>query len=106
MTVTGTIKLIESTQTFDSGFTKRLMVITTKEQYPQDLPIEFIKDKTSLLDKLNVGKVVEVSINLRGSEYNGRYYASITGWKVDIVEDKIDVTDLETVEEDSSDLPF
>ena len=77
MKINGTIKLIQDVQQFDSGFSKRLMVVTTKETYPQDLPIEFIKDKTSLLDTLKVRQEVEVSINLRGSEWNGKYFASI-----------------------------
>ena len=78
----GTIKLIGETQTFDSGFAKRQIVLTTQEQYPQDLAIDFVKDKTKVLDLFNVGDVVEVSVNLRGNEYNGKYYVNLQGWKI------------------------
>jgi len=87
MQVEGTVSVIGETESFGSnGFTKRLLVIKTTEQYPQDIPVEFVKDKTSLLDALVDGDSVKVSINLRGREYNGKYYLSAQGWKIDIVE--------------------
>jgi len=82
MEITGTIKLIEETQTFDSGFTKRGFVVTTDDDYPQDLYMEFVKDKVSILDEYSAGNNVTVDINLRGREYNGKYYVNITAWKI------------------------
>ena len=79
----GKIKLIFETQTFDSGFTKREFVVTIPDdKYPQDLKIEVIKDKCSVLDKYNVGDDVAVSINLKGNEFNGKYYVVIQAWKI------------------------
>jgi hypothetical protein len=71
------------TQTFDSGFAKREFVVTTQEQYPQDIKMEVVKDKCSLLDKFKVGQEVTVSINLRGNEFNGKYYVSLQAWKLE-----------------------
>jgi len=82
MQLQGVIKLIQETQTFDSGFMKRQMVLTTDEKFPQDLAIEFVKDKTSILDMFTAGDVVDVAINLRGNEYNGKYYVNLQGWKI------------------------
>ena len=46
MEVIGKIKQIDETKTYGSnGFKKREVVITTEEQYPQHLLIEFIQDK-------------------------------------------------------------
>ena len=84
MEVKGKIKVIFETQTFDSGFTKREFVVTIPDdKYPQDLKIEVIKDKCLVLDKYNVGDDVTVSINLKGNEFNGKYYVSLVGWKID-----------------------
>ena len=70
MEVQGTVKLINDTQTFGSnGFRKREIVVTTEEQYPQHIMIEFVQDKTNLLDNFNVGQQVKISINLRGREW-------------------------------------
>jgi len=83
MQVTGNIKLIGETQTFGSGFTKRLLVVTTNDMYPQDLPIDFVKEAVLRLDDFKVGQNVTVSINLRGNEHNGKYYLSASAWKIE-----------------------
>lgn len=82
MKVEGKIKLINDTQTFDSGFQKREFVVTTAEQYPQDIKMELIKDKCGLIDTYNVGDEVSVDINLRGNEYNGKYYVNLQAWRI------------------------
>lgn len=81
----GTIKLIDELKTFNSGFTKREFVVTAEEdsKYPQDIKFECIKDKTALLDGLNKGQRVKVTFDIRGNEYNGRYYVNLSAWKVD-----------------------
>jgi hypothetical protein len=84
MEITGKVFLIGQTESVgQNGFTKRLLVVETAEQYPQKLPIDFVKDKTSLLDHIQVGQEVKVQINLRGSESNGRWFAQIQGWKIE-----------------------
>lgn len=89
MEIKGKIKVINETQTFgDKGFQKREVVITTNEQYPQDIIIEFVQDKCSILDKYKVGQDVTIGINLRGREWvnpqgEAKYFNSIQGWKID-----------------------
>ena len=80
--IDGKIKVIFDTQTWDSGFSKREFVITTQEQYPQDVKFEAIKDRTTLLDDMKEGDDVEVSFNVRGNEYNGKYYVNLQAWKI------------------------
>jgi len=88
MEVKGKIKLITETKTYGSnGFRKREMVVTTDEQYPQFINIEFVQDKTDMLDNYKVGDEVEVSINLRGREWinpqgETKYFNSIQGWRI------------------------
>ena len=84
MEITGKIHLIGETQTVGSAgtFRKRTLVIKTDEQYSQSIPIDFIQDKCEILDKYNVGDSVTVGINVRGNEYNGKFYVSLNGWKI------------------------
>ena len=52
MELQGKIKMIDETKTYgNNGFRKRELVITTEEQYPQVIMIEFVQDKTDLLNK-------------------------------------------------------
>lgn len=89
MEIQGTIKLIDETKTFGSnGFRKRELVLTTEEQYPQHLLIEFIQEKTELLNNFSVGQKVKISINLRGREWTNpqgdtKYFNSIQGWRIE-----------------------
>ena len=80
--ITGKIKIIGELQEFANNFTKIQLVVTSDEQYPSDIPIDFIKDKTNLLDDYNIGDDVSVSVNIKGSEYNGKYYVNLNGWKI------------------------
>ena len=82
--LTGTVKLIMDQQTFDSGFTKREFVVTTPDdRYPQDIKFECVKDRCSLLDTISEGQRVKVTFDLRGNEYNGRYFVNLTAWRVE-----------------------
>ncbi len=89
MEVQGKIKVIGETQTFGSnGFRKREVVVTTEEQYPQAIMIEFVQDKTDLLNAYAVGQNVKISINLRGREWANpqgeiKYFNSIQGWRIE-----------------------
>jgi hypothetical protein len=87
MEITGEIKKIFDTQT-KWNFTFREMVITTEEQYPQDIIIQFTQDKIDLLSSYKIGEKLKVFINIRGREWTNnagevKYFNTITGWKVE-----------------------
>lgn len=106
--LTGKIKQIGEVQIFDSGFRKLEFVITTLEQYPQDVKFEIIKDRIDNFIQYNkVGQEVEVSFNVRGNEYNGRYFVNLQAWKVfKTTQAEAEQPKAETVEEVKDDLPF
>jgi len=80
----GTIHLIQEIQTFDSGFTKREFVVEVQDgNFPQMIKFECLKEKTSLTDGLSKGDQVKVNFDIRGNEYNGRYYVNLNAWKVE-----------------------
>ena len=125
MEVQGRIKVIGETQTFGSnGFRKREVVVTTEEQYPQHIMVEFVQDKSELLNNFQVGQQVKVSINLRGREWvnpqgETKYFNSIQGWRIEALQAETGNPDMPPVpptdafepvselnEEDHDDLPF
>ena len=93
MEVTGKIKVIGETKTFGTGnFAKRDLVVTTDEQYPQMILIEFVQDKCDILNKYKLGDSVKVGINLRGREWINpegvaKYFNSIQGWRIEKASD-------------------
>ena len=125
MEVQGSIKVIGEVQEISATFKKRELVVSTDEQYPQTLSIEFIQDKTELLNKFKIGQNVKVGINLRGREWENpqtkeiKYFNSIQGWRIELLENSNSDDDLppldnlspfepasETNDEDLDDLPF
>lgn len=88
MEVTGTIKRIGETQVIgNNGFKKRELILRTEEQYPQFLQIDFLQDKTDVLNNFSVADNVTIAINLRGREWvnpdgETKYFNSINGWRI------------------------
>ncbi|MHC4616322.1 MAG: DUF3127 domain-containing protein [Planctomycetota bacterium] len=104
--VKGTVKLVGDVQSFSSGFTKRVLVVTTEDdRYPQDVPIEFVKDQCSMLDAVEVGDTVEAHFDLRGNEYKDKYYASLNGWKIDLANGAATAQEAPS-NDDEGDAPF
>lgn len=89
MEVTGKIKMLGEAKNVGNGsFLKRELVVTTEEQYPQHILVEFVQDKCDLLNSFKVGEAVKVSINLRGREWVDpqgvtKYFNAIQGWRVE-----------------------
>lgn len=81
--LTGTVKVIMDQVKFDSGFTKREFVVTTdEERYPQAIKFECVKDRCALLDAVKPGQRVKVQFDIRGNEFKGRYFVSLSAWKI------------------------
>ena len=119
MEITGKIKVLNDIQNIgDNGFRKREVVITTEEQYPQHILVEFIQDKCELLDGYVVGQEVKININLRGREWINpegvaKYFNAIQGWRIELLNSQeptpVKLPEVEPVsfmEEEETDLPF
>ena len=113
--IIGTIKVIGELQTFDSGFSKVEFVLTTDEQYPQDIKFEAVKEKADKFLQYNkVGDRIEVKFNVRGNEYNGKYYNTLQAWYTQNVESneadgttsRKTLSEVGSTEEEINDLPF
>ena len=82
--LTGALKVLEDTQTFASGFAKREFVIEVPDgKYPQMVKFETVRDKIDLLNSLSIGDEIKVTFDIRGNEYNGRYYVNLNAWKIE-----------------------
>lgn len=88
MEVQGVIKELKETETFGSnGFRKREVVVTTDEQYPQHILLEFVQDKCDVLNSYAIGDNVKIGINIRGRDWvnpqgETKYFNSLQGWNI------------------------
>lgn len=87
MEVTGKIKVKNADIQVSATFKKTEVIVTTDEQYPQHIKVEFPNDKSDLADAYNVGDDVVISINLRGREWvnpqgESVFFNTIIGWRI------------------------
>ena len=89
MEVQGKVKFVGPTETVgNNGFRKRDIIVTTEEQYPQHMSVQFVQDKCDLLDAYQPGQEVKIGINLRGREWvspqgETKYFNTIQGWRIE-----------------------
>lgn len=87
MEVVGKIKVIGSENQVSEKFVKRDLVVTTDEQYPQEIQVQFVQDMCKILDNFKVGQDVTIGINLRGRMWTNKegvemYFNTIQGWQI------------------------
>jgi hypothetical protein len=99
-------------QVITEKFTKRDFVIRTNDKYPQDIQFQLSQGNVDLIDAIRLGEQIEVEFNLRGKEYNGRYYVTLDAWKISIQQGSTQTSQplpIQMAQEsknESQDLPF
>jgi hypothetical protein len=91
MQVKGKIKRIEATNVVSEKFKKRMLVVTTNDQYPQEIGVQFVQDKCDVLNGYNAGDDVEIEVNVQGKDFTnkaGEVFNStnLQGWKISKLE--------------------
>ena len=109
--VTGKIFKIFKSEKFSDKFSKRTLIIETKEQYNPHVSIDFINNRMELLKNIRAGQTVTVFVDVysRPSASNpDKYFNNITGWKIEQESDDfVPETDSVPSQEDlNTDLPF
>lgn len=66
-----------------NSFMTREFVITTEGMYPQFVKFQLTQDKCSLLDAYNEGEKIKVFFDLRGREWQGKYFTNLNAWRLD-----------------------
>ena len=111
VTVTGKIEFIGEVKKISDKLSKREIVVTTAEQYPQSIPMELVNAKCSLVDNAKVGDDITAHINLRGRKWVNpqgevKYFGSNECWKVVIVAGSTSAETPANNDKDKSGLPF
>jgi hypothetical protein len=89
--VIGKVKFVGQEQQVSPSFVKQELVVTTDEQYPQHILINFTQGNCRQLDTVKIGDQVNVSVNLRGREWvnpqgETRYFNDIQGWRLSFIQ--------------------
>ncbi len=82
--VEGKLHRLFPTEQKSTSFTAREFVIEIPDgNYPQLVKFQAVQDRCAALDGFQEGDRVKVSFDLRGREWNGKYFTNLNAWRID-----------------------
>lgn len=79
----GKVHKIFDTEQKSATFQAREFVIEVADgQYPQMVKFQLVQDKCNLIDGYSEGEEISVDFDLRGREWNGKYFTNLQAWRV------------------------
>lgn len=104
--ITGELKHIGEVEIITTtNAEKRIFVIEIEPgQYSQEICFELFRDKVSLINNFQIGDTITVSFNLRGREYQGRWWVNLQAWR--LAKSNTPEVEESPLPEEHDDLPF
>ncbi|MEE9321929.1 MAG: DUF3127 domain-containing protein [Granulosicoccus sp.] len=79
----GKLHKIFDTEQKSGTFQAREFVIEVADgQYPQMVKFQLVQDKCTLIDDYSEGDQIVVEFDLRGREWNEKYFTNLQAWKI------------------------
>jgi len=119
--ITGKLHKKYDTESKTASFQAREFVIITEEDsnYPQYIKFQLTQERCGQLDTFQEGQQIKVHFDLRGREWQGKYFTNLNAWRLEQVSDSSGFTpdpeppvhfgtdaDSDLQAEDFEDLPF
>ncbi|MEM7572301.1 MAG: DUF3127 domain-containing protein [Bacteroidota bacterium] len=76
-------KKYETEQKTDSFKAREFVIEIDGGQYPQFIKFQLVQDRCSLLDDVNEGETIKVHFDLRGREWQGKYFTNLNAWRIE-----------------------
>lgn len=79
----GTLYKVFETENKTQTFQAREFVIKQDGNYPQFIKFQLTQDRCDLVNNFKEGDKVKVSFDLRGREWNDRFFTNLNAWRID-----------------------
>ncbi len=105
----------QKTATFQA---REFVLEVVSGQYSEYIKFQAVQERCQLLDAFREGEIVKVSFDLRGREWQGRYFTNLNAWRIEKAEGTASVPEQHPADpfpdytaapppmKDSDDLPF
>jgi len=80
---TGRLHKVFDTEQKSASFSAREFVIEMLDgKFPQMVKFQLTQDKCSLIDDYSEGEDISVDFDLRGREWNDKYFTNLNAWRI------------------------
>jgi len=69
------------------SFRAREFVLEIEGQYPQMVKFQLTQDRCDLIDAYDEGNQLKVHFDLRGREWNDKYFTNLNAWRVEAAQE-------------------
>lgn len=83
---TGILHKVFEEQSKSETFKTREFVIKLDGNYPQFIKFQLTQDRCDLIGNYKEGDNIKVSFDLRGREWNEKYFTNLNAWKIENAE--------------------
>ena len=116
--IEGKVHKIFETESKTASFQAReFVIIISESNYTQHIKFQLTQDRCGIMDKYKEGEMIKVFFDLRGREWNEKYFTNLNAWRVEAanqeaesapfpVEEMGNFEESKSTEEDFGDLPF
>ena len=97
---------------------REFVILISESNYPQHIKFQLTQDRCSIIDKYNEGEQIKVFFDLRGREWNEKFFTNLNAWRVEQISNEPEsapfpLEEMDGIEENSTsaeddfgDLPF
>ncbi len=76
-------KKFEKEQKSGTFQTREFVVIVEQGQFPQYIKFQLVQDRCEIIDNVEEGNDIKVYFDLRGREWQGKYFTNLQAWRVE-----------------------
>ncbi|MBT8231359.1 MAG: DUF3127 domain-containing protein [Saprospiraceae bacterium] len=81
----GIVHRVFETENKTASFQAREFVIKHEGNYPQFIKFQLTQDRCDLISNYKEGDKIKVHFDLRGREWNEKYFTNLNAWKIEAV---------------------
>ena len=86
LSITGKLLKVSQKEQVSDTFVKQEIIIQIGDKYPQPIKVQFVQGNCDRLERAKEGQQVEVKFDLRGREWQGRYFVDLNGWYLRVLD--------------------
>jgi hypothetical protein len=65
--------------------TREFVLLVEQGQYPNYIKFQLVQDRVEAIDNVEEGAMIKVYFDLRGREWQGKYFTNLQAWRIEAV---------------------